>query len=179
MKKEDLRAGMALLKQPVLPLVSMVQFLYQLGGPEAKIDEIVSAMTEPVETAYTFYAEPEKLLRPYLAQLQLMETLGTAQQAKNLNAEVADESGRPVDAITACTALINQRILETELEKINSLLCAPCHCRLCCIGPDKTMTQEFFEIPLQDQETELFSLPRHDTPESRKSLALDADADST
>ena len=179
MKKEDLQAGIDLLKQPVLPLVSMVQFMYQLGGPGTKVEEIVSAMTEPIETAYTIYPEPEGLLRPYLSQLQLLETLGTEQQAEELAGEVVDESGQAVDEVTAATGLINQRILETELEEINSLLCAPCHCQLCCIGPDKAMQQEFFEIPLQSTETELFHLPCHDTPESRNSLALDAQADNT
>ena len=72
-----------------------------------------------------------------------------------------------------------QRIMEAELEEINSRLCAPCHCRLCCIGPDTAMEQEFFEIPLQPSETELFALPRHDTSESRSRLALDSGLDST
>ncbi|XCN74958.1 MAG: hypothetical protein Q3M24_09530 [Candidatus Electrothrix aestuarii] len=181
-KKEDLQDGIALLKQPVLPLVSMVQFMYQLSGPGTKVEEIISAMTEPVETAYTVYPEPENLLRPYLDQLQLLETLGTEQQAKELAGvagKVVDASGQAVDEVTAATALINQRILEMELEEINSLLCAPCHCRLCCIGPDKAMQQEFFEIPLQSMETELFPLPCHDTPESRNRRALDAKADNT
>ena len=183
MKKEDLQDGTALLMQPVLPLVSMVQFLYQLSGSEAKVEDIIAEMTEPIETGYTVYAEPDKLLHRHLDQLRLLETAGTDQQADELVAspaiEVVDESGRPVDGVTACTALINQRILETELEEINSRLCTPCHCRLCCIGPDKTMEQEFFEIPLQASETELFALPRHDTSESRSMLALDSGLDST
>ena len=179
-KKEDLQDGMALLKQPVLPLVSMVQFLYQLSGPEAKVEDIIAEMTEPIETAYTVYTEPDKLLHRYLDQLQLLEkqgAMGTDQQPDELEAEVVDESGQPVDAVTACTALINQRILEAELEEINSRLCAPCNCTLCCVGPEKGMAQEFFEIPLQASETELFALPRHDTPESRSRLALDSATD--
>ncbi|MGB5687567.1 MAG: hypothetical protein WBM35_17295 [Candidatus Electrothrix sp.] len=177
--QDDLQDGMALLRQPVLPLVSMVQFLYQLSGPEAKVEDIIAEMTEPIETAYAVYAEPDKLLRCYLDQLQLLEklgTMGTDQQPDELDAEVVDESGQPMDTVTACTALINQRIVEKELEKINSLLCGPCNCTLCCIGPAEGMEQEFFEIPLQDEETALFTLPRHDTPESRSRLALDSTA---
>ncbi|MCI5126344.1 MAG: hypothetical protein D3925_18180, partial [Candidatus Electrothrix sp. AR5] len=176
-KKEDLQDGIALLGQPVLPLVFIVQFMYQLSGPKAKVEDIIAEMTEPIETSYAVYAEPDKLLRRYLDQLQLLEKLGTVgadQQPNELDAEVVDVSGQSVDAVTACTALINQRILEKELEKINSLLCGPCHCTLCCTGPNKDMKQEFFEIPLQDSEAELFALPRHDTPESRGRLALDA-----
>lgn len=179
-KKEDFQDGIALLRQPVLPLAFMVQFMYQLSGPEAKIEDIIAEMTEPIETAYAVYAEPDKLLRCYLDQLQLLEKLGNVdadQQPDELDAEVVDESGQPVDAITACTALINQRILEAELEEINSRLCAPCNCTLCCVGPEKGMAHEFFEIPLQASETELFALPRHDTPESRSRLALDSGTD--
>ncbi len=170
MKKEDLHDGLALLKQPVLPLVSMVQFMYQLSGPEAKVEDIIAEMTEPIETAYTGYPAPDKALHPYLDQLQLLEKI----QSDELAAEVVDTAGQPVDKVTAYTALINQRIMEAELEKINSLLCAPCHCRLCCIGPEKGMKQEFFEIPLQEEETTLFALhPRHDTPDTRCYSALD------
>ena len=121
-KKKYRQDGMALLKQPVLPLVSMVQFLYQLSGPEAKIEDIIAEMTEPIDTAYTVYTEPDKLLRRYLDQLQLLEklgTVGTDQQPDELGAEVVDESGQPVDAVTACTALINQRIVEAEFGGIN------------------------------------------------------------
>ncbi|CAK8715605.1 Zinc-or iron-chelating domain-containing protein [Candidatus Electrothrix aarhusensis] len=181
--QDDLQDGIALLKQPVLPLVSILQFMYQLSGPEAKVEDIISEMTEPIETAYTVYTEPEALLRRYLDHLQLLEKIGTMggagtdQQPDELDAKVVDESGQPVDAATACTALINQRILEAELEEINSRLCAPCNCTLCCVGPEKGMEQEFFEIPLQDSETELFTLPRHDTAESRSRLALDSAAD--
>jgi len=179
-KKEDLQDGMALLRQPVLPLVSMVQFLYQLSGPEAKVEDIIAEMTEPIETGYTVYTKPDKLLHRYLDHLQLLEkqgAVGAGRQPDALDAEVVDESGQPVDAVTACTALINQRILETELEEINSRLCAPCNCTLCCVGPAKGMAQEFFEIPLQASETELFALLRHDTPESRSRLALDSATD--
>lgn len=184
LKKEDLQDGLALLRQPVLPLASMVQFMYQLSGPGARVEDIIAEMTEPIATGYTVYTEPDKLLRRYLDQLQLLETLGTAgteRQPDELNAErkaeVVDESGQPVDAVTACTALINQRIVEAELEEINSRLCAPCNCTLCCVGPEQGMEQEFFEIPLQASETERFALPRHDTSESRTRLALDAVTD--
>jgi Fe-S-cluster containining protein len=168
-KKEDLQEGLALLKQPVLPLVSMVQFMYQLSGPGAKVEDIIAEMTEPIETAYTTYPAPDKLLHPYLDQLQLLEKI----QKDELDLKIVDTGNQPVDTVTGYTALINQRIMEIELEKINSLLCAPCHCRLCCVGPEKDMEQEFFEIPLQEEEIKLFALQsRHDTPETRCHSAL-------
>ena len=171
---QKLQDGRKLLKQPVLPLVSMVQFMYQLSGLGTKIADIIAEMSEPIETNYTAYAEPDRLLRRYLKQLQRLETAG---QSEEPDMEVVDMSGRPVDAETACTAFLRQRIAEAELEEINSRLCAPCHCRLCCTGPEKAMKQEFFEIPLQDSETVLFALPRHDTVESRERSALASAAD--
>jgi len=39
-EKKDFQAGIALLGQPVLPLVSMVQFLY-LTGPFATVAEVI------------------------------------------------------------------------------------------------------------------------------------------
>lgn len=168
MKREDFQDGIELLKQPALPLVSMVQFMYQLSGSGTTIEDIIAEMTEPIETVYTVYTDPAPLLRGYIEQLHVLET------PEKIDIEVVNEAGQPVDAVTACAALVKQRILEAELEEINSLLCAPCHCQLCCVGPEKDMAQEFFEIPLQDSETDLFPLSRHDTSESRSRLALDA-----
>ncbi|MCW5212536.1 hypothetical protein VU04_06465 [Desulfobulbus sp. TB] len=168
MKKEDFQDGRELLKQPVLPLVSMVQFMYHLSDSKITIEDIIAEMTESIETVYTVYTAPAPLLHGYINQLHVLET------PEKIDIEVVNEAGQPVDAVTACAALMKQRILEAELEKINSLLCAPCHCQLCCVGPEKDMAQEFFEIPLQDSETDLFALSRHDTPESRSRLALDA-----
>ncbi|MCI5180099.1 MAG: hypothetical protein D3911_12415 [Candidatus Electrothrix sp. AW3_4] len=168
MKKEDFQDGIELLKQPVLPLVSMVQFMYHLSDSKTTIEDIIAEMTQPIETVYTVYPDPAPLLRGYIDQLHLVET------PEKVDIEVVNEAGQPVDAVTACVALMKQRILEAELEEINSLLCVPCHCQLCCVGPEKDMAQEFFEIPLQDAEINLFTLSRHDTPASRSSKALDA-----
>jgi hypothetical protein len=63
--------------------------------------------------------------------------------------------------------------MEDELAAINSLLCEPCSCALCCIGPEKSMEQEFFEIPLKEHETEIFAIDRYDTPASRCCLSGD------
>ena len=86
---------------------------------------------------------------------------------------VVDEAGQPVDPMTAATALLQQQVLTAELERINSLLCGPCGCTLCCTGPEADMTQEFFEIPLAPQELDLFPVPRHDSDASRGRRATD------
>ena len=169
MEKKDFQAGIALLNQPVLPLVSMVQFIY-FTGEFTTISEVIDEMPEPIETGYALYAHPRELLRKHLDHLLLLEQLKNGQE---MGIQVVNESGEPVDEMTACAALISQRIMEDELEPINSLLCEPCGCTLCCTGPTPDMQQQFFEIPLQEQETELFSVNRHDTPDSRNHQALD------
>jgi len=162
-KKQDFLQGIELLRQPALPLVSMVQFLY-LTGPFATVAEVIAEMPEPIETGYTSYEHPRQLLRGHLDHLLALESLKNGEQPA---LQIVDEAGNPLDEMTAVTSLVSQRIMEEELEAINSALCGPCGCTLCCIGPDREMRQEFFEIPLQDEEKDIFSIPSHDTPESR------------
>jgi Fe-S-cluster containining protein len=167
--KGELSAGAALLKQPVLPLVSMVQFLY-LTGDFATVDEVIGEMPEPIETGYTLYENPRALLRNHLDALRLLESLKSGDE---LPEQVYGEDGTRLDRMTAITALVSQRVMEAELEPINSLLCGPCGCTLCCTGPDDGMAQEFFEIPLQDSETALFAVDRIDSVDSRGRQAMD------
>ena len=167
-EKEDFKAGRALLGQPALPLVSIVQFLY-LTGDFATVAEVIDEMPEPIETGYALYEHPQELLRRHLQHLELLENLKNGEAVQE---QIVDETGKALDAMTAITALVSQRIMEDELETINSALCSPCGCTLCCVGPDQDMQQEFFEIPLQDVETDLFPHARHDDDDSRSSLAM-------
>ena len=169
MQKKEFQTGIALLGQPVLPLVSMVQFLY-LTGPFATVAEVIDEMPEPIETGYALYEHPREMLRCHLTHLTLLENLKNGEEMQVL---VVNESGEPVDGMTACTSLVSQRIMEDELEVINSVLCGPCGCTLCCTGPDHSMKQEFFEIPLQDEEANIFSVARHDSADSRSRRAMD------
>ena len=171
MNKHDFQQGIALLKQPVLPLVSMVQFLY-LTGPFATVAEVIDEMPEPIETGYTCYDHPRELLRCHQNHLCLLESL---KNSREFSLQVVDESGNTVDKMTALGSLVSQRIMEDELEVINSVLCSSCGCTLCCIGPDQEMRQEFFEIPLQDKEKDIFNLPCHDNAESRQCHPMDED----
>jgi len=168
-KKEDFQEGIALLAQPVLPLVSMVQFLY-LTGPFTKVEEVIDEMPEPIETGYALYENPRALLRSHLEHLRMLEGLKSGEEIEH---QVVNESGEPVDDMTARASLVSQLIMEDELEAINSVLCGPCGCTLCCTGPSRTMNQEFFEIPLQAEERDLFPVVRHDSSDSRSRRALD------
>jgi Fe-S-cluster containining protein len=162
-EKEVLAAGMALLRKPVLPLVGIVQFLY-LTGAFATVEEVIDQLPETIETGFAVYEHAAADLSLYIDLLQSLEALKAGQAPRE---QVIDSEGRPVDAMTATTALVVQRILTRELEQINSLLCGPCNCTLCCIGPEAGMAQAYFEIPLQPDETETFILERIDTAMSR------------
>ena len=168
-KDNKFTEGINLLQQPIMPLVSMVQFLY-MTGPFATVAEVLNELPEPIETDRTTYEHPRSLLSGYLDILAGFEQLkeGTFQAPT-----VVDEENNPVDPFTAGAAVIQQQLLIAELEKINSILCGPCGCTLCCVGPENSMEQEFFEIPLGTGELDLFAVSRCDNEASRSSLSLD------
>lgn len=169
MDKNKFLEGVEILRQPVMPLVSMVQFLF-MTGPFATVAEVVEELPEPIETDQALYEHPKSLLLEYREILADFEQLkeGTFQSPA-----VMDEENNPVDPFTAGVAIIQQRLLVAELEKINSVLCGPCGCTLCCVGPEQSMEQEFFEIPVTSDELHLFSVNRCDNENSRSSLPLD------
>lgn len=162
-EKVALTEGLALLHQPVLPLVGIVQFIY-LTGDFASVQEVIAELPEEIETGYTCYRDPAGALAPYL---DLLEPLTALKAGTPPSEQVIDADGQPVDAMTATGVLVAQRILTRELERINSLLCGPCGCTLCCVGPEPGMAQRYFEIPLRVEETGLFPIGRVDSPESR------------
>ena len=169
MPEEKFAAGVRLLRQPVMPLVSMLQFLY-LTGPFATVAEVIAELPEPIATDRTLYEEPRALLAAYLEILAGLERI---KQDNTPAPAVVDEAGQPVDPLTAAAAMLQQQVLVAELERINSLLCGPCGCTLCCVGPEADMVQEFFEIPLAPDELDHFAAPRHDSAASRSRGSLD------
>jgi Fe-S-cluster containining protein len=75
---------------------------------------------------------------------------------------ILNQDSVPLDTLEALTAWIKQCVLERELEEINSLLCAPCNCVICCTGPESGSKKEYYNIPLKENELSLFDLPRHE-----------------
>lgn len=161
--------GKALLGQPVMPLVSMVQFLFMTGS-FATVAEVIDELPEPIETDRATYGQPRTLLSGYLDILKGFERL---KEGSCETPTVVDEENNPVDPFTAALALLQQQVLDAELERINSVLCGPCGCTLCCVGPEQSMEQEFFEIPLSAEEADLFQVGRCDNEASRNSSPLD------
>jgi len=72
--KQQLSSGLELLQQPVLPLISMVQFFF-LTGEFSTVAEVIDEMPSPIETAYTTYDQPQELLRRHHQTLKLLESL--------------------------------------------------------------------------------------------------------
>ena len=163
MERESLAAGRALLHRPVLPLVAIVQFLY-MTGDFATVEAVIAELPAEIETGYCRYDDAAADLAPYSDLLRPLEALKAGQPPQE---SVVDGEGNAVDAMTAVVALVAQRVLTRELERINSLLCGPCGCTLCCVGPEASMAQCYFEIPLQAGEDRFFPLARIDSPASR------------
>lgn len=166
MDRTRFQAGLDLLSQPVLPLVRLVQLLF-LTGPFTRVGEVVAELNEPIEMAVR-YEDPAGALAPYLDLLAELEQL---QATSPLNYVILDQAGSPLSRLEAIDGWVAQQVLTRELEAINSLLCGPCHCALCCIGPSLELRQVFFEIPLDADETGLFPLPIVDTPATRGTTA--------
>ena len=163
-EQDALAPGLGLLRQPVLPLVAIVQFLY-LTGDFGSVAEVIGQLTEEIETPFARYPNPAADLAPYADLLAPLETFKAGVAAPE---QVIDAGGQPVDPMTAATALVAQQVLTRELERINSLLCAPCGCTLCCVGPEAAMVHSYFEIPLQSEETRLFPVTRIDSEETAR-----------
>ncbi len=168
MQKTLFKDGIDLLEHPVLPIASMVQF-FIMTGDFASVTEIIDQLPESIETGTSVYNNPAALLLPYIDQL---EFLLAVKNGAELPFKVVDESGNEADSFIAAAAIMDQDILEKELEQINSILCAPCGCTLCCVGPDLSMEQSFFEIPLQAEEVALFAVEKIDIPASRAVSAM-------
>jgi len=154
--------GLELMRRPVLPLVRLFFLLY-LTGPFQTAAELIDELNEELETGGVTYPDPKTALAPYLDELAGLEILKKGGRPD----PVFSEQDEPLDPMEALETLVCHRVLVRELETVNSLLCHPCGCSLCCTGPDAGMEQEFFGIPLAEEETELFGLEVEDTPESR------------
>jgi Fe-S-cluster containining protein len=172
--------GLSRLKKPVLPLVGMVQFLY-LTGPFETVGAVLSRLTKTVELEGIRYENPQQMLREYGDFLKEFEVIKGKRKPAAPLPFIVNEKDEPVARRQALELWIKQQILSRELETINSGLCGPCGCVLCCTGPNSEfdeaagfkgrMKQEFFEIPLADSEIDLFALKRVDTVDCRRMTA--------
>jgi len=164
METDQFQAGLTLLNNPILPLARLVQILF-ISGPFSSVAEVLAELNEPIETNTSSYNDPQAVLTPYL---DILEEYQRMKNGQALPCQILDADNNQLDPLEALGLWVSQKLLTRELETINSLLCAPCGCTLCCIGPDDSHSQLFFEIPLSREESDLFSLPSIDTDDSRQ-----------
>ncbi|OGQ94401.1 MAG: hypothetical protein A2521_09810 [Deltaproteobacteria bacterium RIFOXYD12_FULL_57_12] len=165
-------AGTKLLARPLLPLVRIVQFVY-LSGPYKGIEPLLAELPAELEVQDIRYEAPADLLRPMLPVLRTAEAMKKPAALRSLPV-IQDEQRRPLNPFKAMELWVGQQVLTRELERINSLLCEPRGCTLCCVGPDAAagMRQHFFEIPLRDMEVAWFNDPLVDTEASRRVVSM-------
>ncbi len=166
------QGGVERLTIPVLPLVRLAGMLY-LTGPFERLTDVLEELLEPVETGGMHYDEPSTILPPYLEAMAPYERFKHPQEPSRI---ILSSELTGLDQFEALDAWVAHNVLTQELEEINSLLCGPCKCRLCCIGPESDMDHEFFEIPLQENETPFFKLDKTESLESRAASSTDEDS---
>ncbi len=162
------QTGLMGLKNPVMPLVRLILMLY-LTSPHETMASLLAELGEPIETNGIMYDNPRELLQGYLDILSIFERCKMPASPARI---LLDENLQYLDRFDALDCWVAQEIINRELERINSQLCGPCQCTLCCVGPDDELNQDFFEIPLMDQEISLFALTRIDSREIRNTISL-------
>lgn len=160
------REGVARLGHPAWPLVRLAVLLY-LTGPFDTVEELVDELCGPLDLDGVSYPDPARALREYMPAMRHIEFLMHPAKAHPPASRILAEDGSPLDEFEGALAAIQQEVLEKELSTINSLLCAPCNCTICCTGPAPGSSKAFFEIPLLEEETRFLGLPVIDHPEAR------------
>ncbi|NLZ18047.1 MAG: hypothetical protein GX087_10000 [Desulfobulbaceae bacterium] len=157
MPKAIYEAGLQRLRHPVRPLLYIVEFILHTGA-FACAQEVLDMLPETIETERATYKGARQYLQPYLPELEQF----CSPQAEGNDALplVLDPDGEPLSTTETLAALLGQRVLEKELEQINSLLCGAHNCTLCCTGPEASMRQQYFDIPLHSGEETLFALEK-------------------
>ena len=160
------------LKRPLWPLFELVSGLY-LISPYDEVEELVQELPDHLDISGITYDNPSALLGLISGIFDSFALIKKGRDDISLPV-IKDEDGEVLTPFDAIISLTKQKVLEYELEGINSALCGPCRCTLCCTGPELSARQEFFEIPLFDEELPFFGLPVVDTLASRSTTAHSA-----
>lgn len=163
--------GVKILQNPAWPLVRLSALLF-LTGPFDSFEALAKELPSPLDLDGVIYRDPAGIILEHLAGLRRFLDIKSERPVHGPQ-PVFSEDGCVLDPVETALALVHQETLEKELERANSLLCAPCGCTLCCTGPSLTSGKLFFEIPLAEDECALFSLPVIDTPEGRMRVSGD------
>jgi Fe-S-cluster containining protein len=160
------------LKRPLWPLFELVSSLY-LISPYDDVAELVRELPDHLDISGIIYDNPSALLGLIPGVFDSFVLIKKRVDDISLPV-IKNEDGELLAPFDAIISLTKQKVLEYELEVINSVLCSPCGCTLCCTGPYLSARHEFFEIPLLDEELPLFGLSVVDTLDSRSTTAHSA-----
>lgn len=78
MSKSIHQAGLHLLRHPVRPLLSIVEFILHTGG-FTKVEEVLTLLPECIETETTRYTNARQYLQPYAGELELFHSGNTGE----------------------------------------------------------------------------------------------------
>lgn len=158
------------LKRPLWPLFELASRLY-LISPYDDMERLACELPDNLDVSGITYDNPSALIGLVPGVFDRLIAIKNGRDDISLP-DIKNEDGESLSPIDAIISLTKQRVLEYELEVINSVLCGPCGCTLCCTGPELSARQEFFEIPLLDNELSLFNLQVVDSHDSRAKTAL-------
>jgi Fe-S-cluster containining protein len=172
--------GAGMLERPVWPLANLFLMLY-LTGPYDTPEALAADLPETIDAGGCEYENPARILSfvsellfPVASMLRDREYGDDyAKVVQERLGRILNPDGTPPDFFDGLSALCQHDIISRELEEINSLLCGPCGCDICCVGPVDNAVHDFFEIPLNDDETALFDIAVIDSDASRSALSAD------
>ncbi len=167
---KEWKEAIALMRRPAWPVIRLLTIIVISTGHKdigfKDIKRLISEFPDPLEIDGMEYRYPQRIIEPYCSilinninKLNIDANAEDADSLLEMSVRVTDGNGEFMPYYEAVMAIMQQEILLRELERINSLLCSPCGCDICCKGPFKEDEHQFFEIPLRQEELSLFDLP--------------------
>ena len=165
---EEWSRALEVLKRPLWPLIKLIQVLY-LAGEYRDLKALFNDLPGEIELENGPYDNIQRRLNEYSDLIEgMLEPFYLDHDVPKVL--LGDETLPPHEAYTA---QLRQKLIERELEGVNSLLCSPMGCDLCCVGPRDDEKNLFFDIPLKMEEVDTIGITTFDTPLTRSSSPYD------
>ncbi len=164
--------ALTMMETPAWPLSRLVLLIFLTGDFES-FQKALAEIEGPIDTGEILYKHPKDVISSHINAIE--DAADIIAGKKPLGKTVLTAEGQPCDAFEAALLLAQQEIISKELEEINSLLCGPCSCALCCTGPTDQHEQTYFEIPLAEDEIELFNLDKIENSMTLSSTCSEAE----
>lgn len=172
-KINEWKPALELLGHPSWPLCRLTLLVFVTGG-FSTLREVLDELNGPIDIGECTYLDPQKTISPHIESLNLAAST-ILERSNEKHTAVFDLDGNPCDLLESAILIAQQQVIEKELEQINSILCAPCSCTLCCTGPGSDDLQDYFEIPLSSNEVSLFNIKRIENERTISTTACEAE----